>query len=354
MAGLEPMLEGRFEPNGTILSSLCLGSAASIAATLIPWLLSHATLALHHPFDPLAMRRQVIDFGCTTAILPGSLSARAAASRNVRRQRSPPGGRDMAQSGTLGACPSWQPAWPGLMDVVAFGEAGLMAANRGADGRPAGLIPGPARRNRDGDSERADTGPRTASDRGGAHARGNSGAARPDGATLPVPAGRRARAASSGRCRRLSGYLLSLPRRRRLRRPRRHRPAGRRGQHGRLPLPPGARPANGVAARTRRHARRFSRQPRRPASSPASPCAATRSAPHWRNSASIRWSSTLSGRGAAARPATRRDRIKIHRFRARCSHCAAVSARPGGIERNCLPRSCRGRARIDEALTAFA
>ena len=150
MAGLEPMLEGRFEPNGTILSSLCLGSVASIAATLIPWLLSHATLALHHPFDPLAMRRQVIDFACTTAILPGSLSARAAqagmfAGSAVRQVvaiwRNPE---------RLAACPSWQPAWPGLMDVVAFGEAGLMAASRGADGRPAGLMPGPARRNRDG------------------------------------------------------------------------------------------------------------------------------------------------------------------------------------------------------------
>ena len=58
MAGLEPMLEGRFEPKATILSSLCLGSAAALAATLVPWLLSHATLALHHPFDPLAMRQQ--------------------------------------------------------------------------------------------------------------------------------------------------------------------------------------------------------------------------------------------------------------------------------------------------------
>ncbi len=78
MAGLEPMLEGRFEPKATIVSSLCLGSTAAIAATLVPWLLSHATLALHHPFDPLAMRQQILDLGCHTAILPGSLAARAA------------------------------------------------------------------------------------------------------------------------------------------------------------------------------------------------------------------------------------------------------------------------------------
>ena len=149
MAGLEPMLEGRFEPKATILSSLCLGSAAALAATLVPWLLSHATLALHHPFDPLAMRQQILDLGCHTAIMPGSLAARAAeaamfADSEVRQVialwRNPE---------RLAACPSWQPAWPDLMDVVAFGEAGLMAANRNADGRPAGLIPGPTRRTPD-------------------------------------------------------------------------------------------------------------------------------------------------------------------------------------------------------------
>jgi hypothetical protein len=160
MAGLEPMLEGRFEPKGTILSSLCLGSAAAIAATLIPWLLSHATLTLHQPFDPLAMRRQVIDFDCTTAILPGSLAARAAeagmfaesaVSRVMAMWRNPE---------RLVACPSWQPAWPALMDVVVFGETGLIAANRSADGRPAGLVPGPARRTRDnGNDGPRDSGP---------------------------------------------------------------------------------------------------------------------------------------------------------------------------------------------------
>jgi AMP-binding enzyme len=149
MAGLEPMLEGRFEPKVTILSTLCLGSVAAIATTLVPWLLSHATLALHHPFDPPALRQQIIDLGCDTAILPGSLAARAAeagmfADSAVRRViamwRNPE---------RLAACASWQPSWPGLMDVIAFGEAGLMAATRGADGRPAGLIPGPARRPQD-------------------------------------------------------------------------------------------------------------------------------------------------------------------------------------------------------------
>jgi hypothetical protein len=157
MAGLEPMLEGRFEPNGTILSSLCPSSTAAIAATLIPWLLSHATLALHHPFDPLAMRRAIVDLACDTVILPGSLAARAAEAgifaggavrRVVAMWRNPE---------RLATCPSWQSKWPGLMDVVAFGEIGLMAANRCGDGRPAGLMPGPRRRPQDDAAEPPDT-----------------------------------------------------------------------------------------------------------------------------------------------------------------------------------------------------
>jgi hypothetical protein len=140
------MLEGRFESKATILGSLCLGSMAAIATTLVPWLLSHGTLALHHPFDPLAMQRQVIELDCATVILPGSLAVRTAeagmfAGSAVRQivalWRNPE---------RLAACPPWQPAWPGVMDVVAFGEAGLMAGRRSADGRAAGLMPGPARR----------------------------------------------------------------------------------------------------------------------------------------------------------------------------------------------------------------
>jgi AMP-binding enzyme len=149
MAGLEPMLEGRFEPKTAILSSLGLGSAATLAATLVPWLLSHATLALHHPFDPLAMRQQILDLGCHTAIVPGSLAVRAAEAgmfadseihQVIALWRNPE---------RLAASAPWQPAWPGLIDVAAFGEVGLMAASRSADGRPAGLMPGPARRTQD-------------------------------------------------------------------------------------------------------------------------------------------------------------------------------------------------------------
>jgi hypothetical protein len=149
MAGLEPMLEGRFEPTKTILSSLCLGSAAGLAATVVPWLLSHATLALHHPFDPLAMRQQILDLGCHTAIMPGSLAARAAEAAMFADSEVQQVIALWRNPERLAAAASWQPAWPGLIDLMAFGEAGLMAASRNADGRPAGLIPGPARRTPD-------------------------------------------------------------------------------------------------------------------------------------------------------------------------------------------------------------
>jgi len=149
MAGLEPMLEGRFDPTKTILSSLCLGSAAGLAATVVPWLLSHATLALHHPFDPLAMRQQILDLGCHTAIMPGSLAARAAEAAMFADSEVQQVIALWRNPERLAAGASWQPAWPDLVDLMAFGEAGLMAASRNADGRPAGLIPGLARRTPD-------------------------------------------------------------------------------------------------------------------------------------------------------------------------------------------------------------
>jgi hypothetical protein len=146
VAGLEPMLEGRLDPDARILSSLCLGSLAGIAPALIAWLLTHGTLTLHHPFDPVALRRQVMFLECDTVFLPGSLAARTAGSgmfadsavrRIIAVWRNPE---------RLATSASWQAAWPEVMDVVAFGEAGLMAARRGSNGSPAGIIPGPGRR----------------------------------------------------------------------------------------------------------------------------------------------------------------------------------------------------------------
>jgi hypothetical protein len=140
------MLEGRFAAKTTILASLCLGSFAGIASTLATWLLTRGTLVLHHPFDPGVMRHQILDHQCGTVILPGSLAVRCAEAGMFRDSAV---GKVMAvwrNPERLATCPNWPGASPPLIDVTVFGETGLCASARGADGRHLGLKPGTPQR----------------------------------------------------------------------------------------------------------------------------------------------------------------------------------------------------------------
>jgi hypothetical protein len=142
-AGLEVAREGEFRERAVILSSLCIGSLAGIATGLLPWLLTRGTLVLHHPFDPGAFDRQLRDRKCEALVVPGSLAARCAkagmadTSVVVAVWRAPE---------RMATCPIWPMAAgaPALMDVAVFGEIGLFAAMRGANGKPTGIRPGAA------------------------------------------------------------------------------------------------------------------------------------------------------------------------------------------------------------------
>ena len=59
--GLAVHLEARIEPEATILGALALGSFAGLATTVVPWLLTGGTLALHHPFAPAVFASQRAD-----------------------------------------------------------------------------------------------------------------------------------------------------------------------------------------------------------------------------------------------------------------------------------------------------
>jgi hypothetical protein len=141
MGGLEIMLEARFAPGCVILSSLCLGSMAGIASMLASWLLSRGTLVLHHPFEPAIMRRQIVEHECAGVIVPGGLATRMAQAGMFRNSAVD---RVMAVWRTperLAAGAAWSSALP-LTDVIVFGESGLIAATRNADGAPAAIKPG--------------------------------------------------------------------------------------------------------------------------------------------------------------------------------------------------------------------
>jgi len=141
--GLGVALEGRLAQNAGIVSTIPPASFAGLSLTFIPWLLSAGTLSLHHPFDAAVLAQQRRDDDCSTLIVPDALALRLAEA----------GAFDGDVGGTviaawraperLAASPIWPPRDTALVDVSIFGEAGLVAARRGADGRATSIPFGP-------------------------------------------------------------------------------------------------------------------------------------------------------------------------------------------------------------------
>jgi len=124
------------QPGAVIVSTIPAASFAGMATTILPWLLSGGTLALHHPFDPDLFGAQVAEHQghvliVPEALLPALLQSQALdANRSLQTVialwRAP---ERMATSS------SWPADAPRLVDVAAFGEAGLLAEMRPAHGR---------------------------------------------------------------------------------------------------------------------------------------------------------------------------------------------------------------------------
>ncbi len=134
--GLGPYLESGGAQDGRRLSAIPLSSFAGLSLTLLPWLLGGGTLNLHHAFDPDSFATQTGEQDGGVIVVPGpAFDALAKANSRCRPAsivtlwRSPE---------RLGA----QPAWRGdatLVDVASFGEIGLIALRRGADGMPSAI-----------------------------------------------------------------------------------------------------------------------------------------------------------------------------------------------------------------------
>ena len=140
--GLGPLLEGRIALDTTILSATPVSSFAGMALTLLPWLLSGGTLALHHPFDLAAFTAQRRALHCDALVVPGSLVEPLAEIGDFDDG-------DLKTVLALWRAPerlAEATPWGGkaaLVDVLAFGEIGLTAARRGTDGRFIPLRIGP-------------------------------------------------------------------------------------------------------------------------------------------------------------------------------------------------------------------
>jgi AMP-binding enzyme len=143
--GLAMSLESDVPQGAVVMSAFAAMSFAGFASSLVVWLLSGGTLALHHPFDEDVLEQDIIGHACDTLIAPAQLAlrmdeldlcARMPSLRNVIGLWRAP--EQVASSG------NWASQQASMTDVYLFGEAGLFGARRIAeDGSPARIKPGP-------------------------------------------------------------------------------------------------------------------------------------------------------------------------------------------------------------------
>jgi acyl-CoA synthetase (AMP-forming)/AMP-acid ligase II len=142
--GLALFLESEMPQGSVMMSAFAPSSFAGLTSSLMIWLLSGGTLALHHPFDSEALERQINDDSCNTLVAPAPLALRLAEidmpsrfptlRKVIGLWRAP----EQVASSVL-----WTTPQTTLTDVYLFGEAGLFGACRAADGAPAPILPGP-------------------------------------------------------------------------------------------------------------------------------------------------------------------------------------------------------------------
>jgi len=140
--GLETFLETDGSPDRPLLSTIPVSSFAGIALTALPWLLTGGTLHLHHSFNPKTFAAQVRELANGAVILPAAtvvpIADAGLLAGNIQTVvalwRSPE---------RLSAAKVWQ-GFATVIDVACFGETGLIAARRSANGLPVQILYGAA------------------------------------------------------------------------------------------------------------------------------------------------------------------------------------------------------------------
>jgi AMP-binding enzyme len=141
--GMQVPLESPMAQDSVILSTIAPSSFAGLCLTLLPWLLSGGTLLLHHPFNSNILGRQWRDDRFAVLILPGPVAFGLADAGVFSREGPACVVAAWRAPERLAASPLWRAPEIGLVDVSIFGEAGLVAARRSADGGPAPIPLGP-------------------------------------------------------------------------------------------------------------------------------------------------------------------------------------------------------------------
>ncbi|HWV52189.1 class I adenylate-forming enzyme family protein [Pseudorhodoplanes sp.] len=128
---------GDIAAGSVILSTLPPTTFAGISAALVPSLLTGGTLVLHHAMDPDALHEQIAQERCNTLVVPDAVLAGLSASGWLAQQ----GIRSVIAvwraPERFATATQWTNVDIPLVDVVAFGEAALLAARRPQSGRSA-------------------------------------------------------------------------------------------------------------------------------------------------------------------------------------------------------------------------
>jgi hypothetical protein len=137
--GLGPYLESGAPRDGNLLSAIPPASFAGLSLTLLPWLLGGGALNLHHAFDPNIFDKQASEQDGGTVVIPGPALAALTEANCLGRPanivalwRSPE---------RLTNTSPWR-GEAALSDAASFGEIGLIASRRSADGLPAAIPAG--------------------------------------------------------------------------------------------------------------------------------------------------------------------------------------------------------------------
>lgn len=142
--GLAISLESDVPQGATIMSAFAGMSFAGVASSLVVWLLSGGTLALHHPFDGEVLEQQINEHACDVLLAPGPLALRLGQMEPAVRL---PGLRTVIglwrAPEQVASSEAWAVPNASMTDVYLFGEAGLFGARRGDDGLPVAIRPGP-------------------------------------------------------------------------------------------------------------------------------------------------------------------------------------------------------------------
>jgi acyl-CoA synthetase (AMP-forming)/AMP-acid ligase II len=142
--GLAVFLESRIPQGARLMSAFAPSSFAGFTSSLLLWLLSGGTLALHHPFDGEALERQINGDACDTLIAPAPMALRLTDLDMAARL---PGLRHVIglwrTPEQVVSSAQWTAEQARFSDVYLFGEVGLFAARRSADGMPVPIMPGP-------------------------------------------------------------------------------------------------------------------------------------------------------------------------------------------------------------------